>query len=189
MDHQRYPGHGGSAARHLDRLGRVFPDEARPVSQLDANREVGVFRDRAGAALRIGIGAIRQLAAARRADDADRRQIDKGAHPRAHLIIEHLAQPWERRRAGAAGVAQRRDPAVTAVMVGVPAHVVGVDEDMRVDVDQAGGNVETARADRAVGLRLGQRRFNRDDFAAADRDIGLALQAGAGIEHLAVLDQ
>ena len=37
---------------------------------------------------------------------------------------------------------KRRDAARPAEMVGVPAHVVGVDEDMGVDVDQAGGDIE-----------------------------------------------
>src|SRR5947208_16943180 len=37
--------------------------------------------------------------------------FDEGAHPGAHLAIEDLPQPGEGRRAGAAGVAQRRDAA------------------------------------------------------------------------------
>src|SRR4051812_4354824 len=74
-------------------------------------------------------------------------------------------------------------------MVGVPAHVVGVNENMGVDVDQAGGNIKSPGADRAPRLRLRQRRPDLDDLAAGNADILLADDAGSGIEHVAVLDQ
>ncbi|HEV8679234.1 MAG TPA: hypothetical protein VGQ90_07650 [Stellaceae bacterium] len=106
-----------------------------------------------------------------------------------HLAVDDVSQAGESGRAGAAGVAQRGDPGRAAEMVGVAAHVVRIDEDMRVDVDEPRRHIEPARADRAARLALRQRRRDLDDLAAADRDIEPALQPGAGIEHLAALDQ
>ncbi len=128
---------------------------------------------------------MRQLAAARGADDADRRQIDEGAGAGAHFAVDDLAQPGKGRRAGAAGVAQGGDPARPAETVGVAGHVVRVDEDVGVDVDQARRHQPALGADRAPRLRGRQRRRHRDDLAAGDADIHDAAQPGRRIEHLA----
>src|SRR5437764_9376836 len=71
----------------------------------------------------------------------------------------------------------------------MPAHVVCGDEDVGLYVDQPGGDVEAASADRAPGFVFRDRRCDRGDLAAADRDIEAALEPGGGIEHLAVPDQ
>src|SRR5712691_8301515 len=59
------------------------------------------------------------------------------------------------------------------------AHVVRVDEDVGMDVDQPRGHQEPLRADRAVRLARGKRRRDRDDLAAADPDIDHSAQPGA----------
>ena len=93
--HRHVAGHVGRPARELHRLGRVLPDQVRSEAKLHADGEVRILLDRLRAALRIGIGKVRKLAAARRARDADRGQIDEGAHARAHVMIEHAAQAGE----------------------------------------------------------------------------------------------
>src|SRR5581483_12008782 len=143
VDHQRHACRSGGLARQLDRRRGVFPYQARPVAQLDADRQVGVLGDGAGAAFRVGIGKMRQLAAARGAGDTDRRQVDEGAHPGPDRAVEDLAQPGEIGRAGAAGVAQRRHPGRPAEVIGAAAHVVRVDKDMGMDVDEARGYQQT----------------------------------------------
>ena len=73
-------------------------------------------------------------------------------------------------------------------MVGVPAHIVRVDEDMGMDIDEPG---VTSRPLALIVRRAsvcGQRRRDLDDLAAGI-PISSALQPGAGIDHLAVLDQ
>ena len=80
--HRHAAGHLGRFARQLHRLGRIFPDQPRAEAQLHADRQIGVFDDGARAALGIGVGKMRQLAAARRAGDADRRQVDERTNAR-----------------------------------------------------------------------------------------------------------
>ena len=190
MHHHRHPaGHVRGLARQFDRLGAVFPHQARPVAKLDADREVGVFADRASAAFGVGIGEVRQLAAARGADDADRRQIDKGAGAGAHLAVDDLAQPGKRRRAGAAGVAQGGHPARPAETIGVARHVMRVDKDMSVDVDEPRRHQPALGADRTARLSSRQRRRYRDNLAAGDADIHHPAQPRGGIQHLAAGQQ
>jgi hypothetical protein len=80
-------------------------DEARAKSQLHAESQIGVLDDCAGTTLRIGVGEMRQLAAARRSRDADRRQIDERADAGTHFAIEQVVQPGKVCGARTPGVA------------------------------------------------------------------------------------
>src|SRR5215472_16694831 len=74
-------------------------------------------------------------------------------------------------------------------MIGMAAHVVCVDKDMRVHVEEAGGDVMALGADRAPRLILRQPRSDRDDLAAGGADIHAPLEPGGRVEHLAVCQQ
>ena len=56
--HRHAASHIRCPARQFDRLRAVLPDQPRPVAELDADSEVGIFADRAGAALGVGVGEM-----------------------------------------------------------------------------------------------------------------------------------
>ena len=96
-----------SAALRASLTGSAEYSHTRPGPNRNfhAESQIGVFDDCAGTTLRIGVGEMRQLAAARRSGDADRRQIDERTDAGTHFVIEHVAQPGEVRGAGTPGVA------------------------------------------------------------------------------------
>jgi hypothetical protein len=68
VDHHRHAGHIGCFAGRFDLFGRIFPHDARAVSELYPDRDIGIVRDRLGAALRVGVREMRELAGAGGAD-------------------------------------------------------------------------------------------------------------------------
>ncbi len=98
-------------------------------------------------------------------------------------MVQHVAQPSEIRRSGTARVAQRGDAAGSATIVGVAAHVVCIDEDVGMNVDQSGGDDPTFGADRAPSFAGWQGWCDRGDLAAGDADIHDATKARRGIDN------
>jgi len=74
-------------------------------------------------------------------------------------------------------------------MVGMATHVVRVDKDMSVHIDEAGRDVIALGADRAVRLVARQVRADSGDLAACDSNIHRALELGTGVEHFAIGQQ
>jgi hypothetical protein len=68
VDRHRHAGHIGCFAGGFERLGRVFPNDAGAVSELYPDREIAILRNRLGAAFRVGVREMCQLAAAGGAD-------------------------------------------------------------------------------------------------------------------------
>ena len=93
------------------RLNIDLPGHRPRLPPAYADGEVRVFTDRSGATFGVGIWKMRQLAAARGADYANGRKVDKGTGASTHLTVDHLAQPGEGRRAGTAGITQGCHPA------------------------------------------------------------------------------
>ena len=58
VHHHRDASHIGGLASRFARFGRIFLNDAGTVSELYFDREIAIFCDRLGAALRVGVGEM-----------------------------------------------------------------------------------------------------------------------------------
>ena len=69
------------------------------------------------------------------------------------------------------------------------AHIRAVDKNMGMDIDEPGDHQPILGADRLPRIRLAQRWGDFDDLAAGNRDIHVAAQPAARVNHIPATDQ
>ncbi len=188
VDEHRHPGGLRRPQSAAQRLEPVLADHLGLLPHLDPDDHVPVLARHPGG--EVGIRVVEEaMLTDRQVAQPDRRDVDEREHARLGPRDHVLAEPGEARRPGAPGVAERRHPAGGAHRVGVQPQVVGAEERVGVEVDQAGRDEGAADVD-PLARRLGRDvDVHRRHAAGRERDVARAVDPGGRVDEPAALEQ
>ena len=114
--------------------------------------------------------------------------MDEAPQPHLAAVGDRLTQAGEGRRTGAARVNNRRHPACRAALIGFAPHVVGVDKDVGVQIDQARTHQPAADIPNPHGVGCRDIRLDRSNRAVVNRHVGLGPERPARVNDFPALE-